>query len=88
MEFNAGIGCGEEECAELLFKELLPLLNYEALFGTAVYKEVLYRRRIIASPYKRLPGLTLDRFDHQELDRILAELAPLFTVKTPTTRPS
>jgi 4-hydroxy-tetrahydrodipicolinate synthase len=78
---------GNETAARLLFKELLPLLNYEALFGAAVYKEVLYRRRIIASPYKRLPGLTLDRHDHEELDRILEALAPVFTVKTPTARP-
>ena len=78
---------GNEAGARLLFKELLPLLNYEALFGAAVYKEVLYRRRIIASPFKRLPGLALDAYDQQELDRILAELSPLFTVKTPTTRP-
>ena len=79
---------GNEAAARLLFKELLPLLNYEALFGAAVYKEVLYRRRIIASPFKRLPGLALDRYDHEELDRILEALAPLFTVKTPTTRPT
>ncbi|HEX2037011.1 MAG TPA: dihydrodipicolinate synthase family protein [Chloroflexota bacterium] len=82
------LDAGHQDAARHLFKELLPLLNYEAAFGTAVYKEVLYRRRIIASPYKRLPGLTLDAYDHQELDLILAELAPLFTVKTPTTRPS
>jgi len=81
------LDAGNETAARLLFKELLPLLNYEALFGTAVYKEVLYRRRIISSPFKRLPGLTLDAHDHQELDRILAELSPYFTVKTPTTRP-
>jgi dihydrodipicolinate synthase/N-acetylneuraminate lyase len=81
------LDAGNETAARLLFKELLPLLNYEALFGTAVYKEVLYRRRIIASPFKRLPGLTLDAWDHQELDRILAELSPCFTIKTPTTRP-
>ena len=79
---------GNEAGARLLFKELLPLLNYEALFGAAVYKEVLYRRRIIASPFKRLPGLTLDRYDQLELDRILDELSPLFTVKTPTRRPT
>jgi 4-hydroxy-tetrahydrodipicolinate synthase len=78
---------GSENAARLLFKELLPLLNYEALFGAAVYKEVLYRRRIIKSPFKRLPGLALDSHDHQELDRILAELSPYFAVKTPTTRP-
>lgn len=79
---------GNEAGARLLFKELLPLLNYEALFGAAVYKEVLYRRRIIKSPFKRLPGLTLDDYDQRELDRILDELSPYFTVKTPTTRPN
>jgi 4-hydroxy-tetrahydrodipicolinate synthase len=82
------LDAGHEDAARRLFKELLPLLNYEAAFGTAVYKEVLYRRRIIASPYQRLPGPTLDAYDHLELDRILAELAPLFTVQTPTTRPA
>jgi 4-hydroxy-tetrahydrodipicolinate synthase len=82
------LDAGEEAQARHLFKELLPLLNYEAAFGTAVYKEVLYRRRIITSPTKRLPGPTLDAYDHQELDRILAELAPQFSVKTPTTRPA
>ena len=82
------LDAGNEAGARLLFKELLPLLNYEALFGAAVYKEVMYRRRIIASPYKRLPGLVLDAYDQQELDRILDELSPLFTIKTPTRRPS
>ena len=81
------LDAGKEREARDLFNALLPLLNYEALFGTAVYKEVLYRRRIIASPFKRLAGLTLDRYDHQELDAILADLAPRFTVETPTTRP-
>jgi 4-hydroxy-tetrahydrodipicolinate synthase len=82
------LDAGNEAGARLIFKELLPLLNYEALFGAAVYKEVMYRRRIIASPYKRLPGLVLDRYDQLELDKILDELSPLFTIKTPTRRPS
>ena len=81
------LDAGNEAGARLLFRELLPLLNYEALFGAAVYKDVLYRRRIIASPFKRLPGLVLDTYDQQELDKILDELSPLFTVKTPTRRP-
>lgn len=81
------LDAGQEQEARAIFNDLLPLLNCEAAFGTAVYKEVMYRRRIIASPYKRLPGLVLDSYDHQELDLILAELAPRFTVKTPTTRP-
>ena len=81
------LDAGNQTAARLLFKELLPLLNYEALFGATVYKEVLYRRRIIASPYKRLPGLTMDATDHLELDKILAELSPYFSIETPTTRP-
>src|SRR5919202_3938205 len=76
------LDAGRAREARDLFNDLLPLLNYEALFGTAVYKEVLYRRRIIASPFKRLPGPTLDRYDHEELDAILADLAPRFTIKT------
>ena len=32
-------------------------------------------------------AMTLDRYDQLELDHILEELSPLFTVKTPTTRP-
>jgi dihydrodipicolinate synthase/N-acetylneuraminate lyase len=81
------LDAGQEAEGRHLFNQLLPLLNYEAAFGTAVYKEVLYRRRIIASPTKRLPGPTLDAYDHLELDCILADLAPQFGVKTPTTRP-
>ncbi|MBI3971740.1 MAG: dihydrodipicolinate synthase family protein [Chloroflexi bacterium] len=81
------LDAGRHADARRLFTQLLPLLNYEAQYGTAVYKEVMYRRRIIASPYKRLTGLSLDRYDHEELDVILDELSPLFTVKTPTRRP-
>jgi 4-hydroxy-tetrahydrodipicolinate synthase len=81
------IDAGNLDGARDLFNDLLPLLNIEAAFGTAVYKEVLYRRRIIASPFKRLPGLTLDKLDHEELDVILDALVPHFTVATPTRRP-
>ncbi len=81
------IDAGRPDDARALFNELLPLLNIEAAFGTAVYKEVLYRRRIIASPFKRLPGLTLDAIDQQELDVILDQLSVHFTVRTPTRRP-
>jgi 4-hydroxy-tetrahydrodipicolinate synthase len=77
---------GKEGEARQLFKELLPLLNLEALYSTAVYKEVLFRRGIIRTPFKRLPGRALDAFDHLELDRVLDDLAPFFTVKTPWRR--
>lgn len=73
---------GDERGARDLFFPLLPLLSYEALFGTAVYKEVLYRRGIIRTPVQRLQGLTLDELAMRELDAILDDLAPFFTIKT------
>ena len=55
-----------------LFRELLPLLNIEAMYSFVVYKEVLYRRGIIACPKSRAPGSpTLDEGASRELDLIL-----------------
>lgn len=71
---------GDESGARTLFNRMLPLLNYEALFGATLYKEVLYRRGIIRCPRTRGAVGPLDRFDHRELDALLADLAPLFTV--------
>jgi dihydrodipicolinate synthase/N-acetylneuraminate lyase len=70
---------GDEPRARSLFNRMLPLLNYEALFGSTLYKEVLYRRGIIRSPRTRGGVGPLDDFDRRELDAILAELSPLFT---------
>ncbi|MFN8523765.1 MAG: dihydrodipicolinate synthase family protein [Chloroflexota bacterium] len=64
--------------ARRLFNQLLPLLNIEAMYSFTVYKEVLYRRGIIASPKTRAPGATtLDAHASAELDQILRDLAPL-----------
>lgn len=62
-----------------LFNRMLPLLNLEQMYGFAVYKEVLYRRGIIESTYKRRAGhFHLDAFDQKELSAILDDLKPLF----------
>jgi dihydrodipicolinate synthase/N-acetylneuraminate lyase len=75
---------GEESVARRLFRELLPLLNIEAMYSFVVYKEVLYRRGIIACPKTRAPGApTLDEGSSRELDLILRDLAPLLTAKIP-----
>jgi len=58
-----------------------PLLNFEAIYGSYGYKEVLRRRGVIPAAYSRSvnePGL--DACDHRELDRIMASVAPLFTI--------
>jgi dihydrodipicolinate synthase/N-acetylneuraminate lyase len=73
---------GQNEAARAFYTKLLPLLNIESLYSFAIYKEVLHRRGVIATTVSRMPGAgTLDRYDHQELDAILAELAPDFRVK-------
>jgi dihydrodipicolinate synthase/N-acetylneuraminate lyase len=81
------LDAGVHGAARLLLRTLLPLLDFEESIGVAVCKEVLYRRRIIASPFQRLKGTALDRYDHLELDELLVDVAPLFTIKTPVDRP-
>lgn len=71
---------GDEAGARQLFNALLPLINYERLYGVAVYKEVLHRRGVIATTLSRAPGARLDDEDHAELDAILAEVGSLFTL--------
>jgi 4-hydroxy-tetrahydrodipicolinate synthase len=66
--------------ARALFNRLLPLINYERLYGLAVYKAVLQRRGIFGTTVCRAPGQTLDADDYAELDAILADVASLFTV--------
>ncbi len=71
---------GDEPGARKLFNQILPLINYERLYGVAIYKEVLYRRGIFATRVSRQPGTSLDAHDHAELDAILKDVEPLFTV--------
>lgn len=71
---------GDQVGARAVFNQLLPLINFERMHGVAAYKEVLYRRGIIASQASRAPGAVLDDDDRAELDAILADVEPLFTV--------
>jgi 4-hydroxy-tetrahydrodipicolinate synthase len=71
---------GDEPGARTIFNRLLPLLNMEWLYGATICKEVLRRRGVIDTAKLRGPGMsTLDDFDHQELDAILAGISTLFT---------
>lgn len=71
---------GDEAGARALFNRLLPLINYERLYGIAVYKEVLHRRGVIATTVSRAPNARLDDNDRRELDAILADVDSLFTI--------
>ena len=75
------LDAGDERGARRTFNRLLPLLNFEALYGVALYKEVLKRRGVIAHTTVRGPKTArLDEYDHQELDAILRDVEELFTV--------
>ena len=70
---------GDIDQASALFNRLLPLLNFESLYGVNAYKEVLKRRGVIKSAYVRASTVTgLDAEDHTELGRILSSLEDLF----------
>ncbi len=71
----------DEPEARRLHTQLLPLLNYEAMYSFTIYKEVLVRRGVIASATTRVPGAgRLDTANHRELDILLDDLAPLLTL--------
>jgi hypothetical protein len=58
----------------------------EAMYSFVVYKEVLYRRGVIACPKSRAPGSpTLDAAASRALDLILKDLSPLLTAQIPAT---
>jgi 4-hydroxy-tetrahydrodipicolinate synthase len=71
---------GDHAGARALFNRLLPLINYERLYGVAIYKEVLHRRGVFATTVSRAPGQQLDDDDRAELDAILADVETLFSV--------
>jgi 4-hydroxy-tetrahydrodipicolinate synthase len=72
---------GDEARARAVFNRLLPLLNFESLYGARVYKEVLRRRGVIACPFVRAYGSPdLDESDRRELSIILDDMKDLFVV--------
>lgn len=75
------IAAGDEEEARRRHNQLLPLLNYEAMYSFTIYKEVLWRRGVIRSPRTRVPGAgRLDDENGKELDLLLRDLEPLLTL--------
>jgi len=74
------LDAGKEAEARQMFNRVLPLINYERMYGVAVYKEVLYRRGVINNTVARAPGRNLDDADRAEVDAILADVSALFRV--------
>lgn len=71
---------GKEAEARDFFHQVLPLINYERLYGVAIYKEVLYRRGIIGSTFRRAPGGPLDTHDLAELEPVLQQVESMYRI--------
>ena len=73
---------GDEASAREIHTRMAPLNDFESLYGIRAFKEVLYRRGVIASPTIRSPGKKhLDKYDMHELDTLLASIDDLMTWK-------
>jgi len=72
---------GEFDAAQEILDLVQPLLNFEAIYGSYSYKEILRRRGVIPAVYSRSVGeLYLDEYDHRELDRIMKSISKVFEV--------
>ena len=67
--------------AQSLLDLVQPLLNFESVYGSYCYKEVLRRRGVINAAYSRsVDNPKFDAFDIKELDRIMESISPAFAV--------
>ena len=73
----AALEAGDDATARARFYRLLPLMNYERLYGLAIYKWILQKRGLIRSGVCRAPVPVLDRDALTELEIIWSEVAPL-----------
>jgi 4-hydroxy-tetrahydrodipicolinate synthase len=69
---------GDDSRAIHIYKEMAPLFFFEHQLS-GCYKEVLYRRGVIACPLKRNGAMPMDPIASKYLDRILKDLQPLMT---------
>jgi 4-hydroxy-tetrahydrodipicolinate synthase len=69
---------GDEDRAMRVYTEMAPLFFFEHQLP-GCYKEVLYRRGVIACPLRRNGPMPLDAVSSQYLDEILDRLASLMT---------
>ncbi|MCH7969599.1 MAG: dihydrodipicolinate synthase family protein [Chloroflexi bacterium] len=66
--------------ARNIWEHMIPSLNFEFMFGANAYKAAYWRRGIIKTPLTRNPAnKALDKFDYEELDRILDRMSDLLT---------
>lgn len=80
VDIWARLEADDEKGARTLFNQILPLMNYERLYGVAVYKHVLHRRGLIDTSLRRAPGGDLDEYDMVELEKLWPRVESLFRI--------
>ena len=62
--------------AEDIFDTFLPLIRYDQQLGIgmSIRKEILYRKKLIKSPFVRLPRVNMSKIDYDELSRLMKRL--------------
>lgn len=78
VQFWNALETGDAARAMHIYKEMAPLFMFEHQLP-GCYKEVLFRRGVIASAKKRNGKMPLDAISSQYLDEILQALRPLMT---------
>lgn len=67
---------GEQAEAERMHFQLLPLLNYAAVYGISFHKYVLWRRGVLRSPYARDPQkIDLNRDDIAAVEALWSRIS-------------
>lgn len=71
---------GDIKYAKKIHSEMLPILNFELIYGVEVFKHILIKRGVISNGTVRSPGrVQLDVKDHEEIDVLLSEIDHLLT---------
>ena len=67
---------GNIDEAEDIFDTFLPLIRYDQQLGIgmSIRKEILYRKKLIKSPFVRLPRVNMSKIDYDELSRLMKRL--------------
>lgn len=72
---------GQEQQATEMFNKIITLLNFEYLYGAALYKEVLKERGVIRySTFRQCGTMGLDQVDMVEFKRIMDYVRPMFSL--------
>lgn len=70
---------GYEKQAIEMHNRMIPLINFEMIYGAPAFKEILVKRKIIRYATTRSPGFrSFDEYDSRELEKLIKSIDDLF----------